>query len=95
MVKNEAPSITNLATTTAFTAVENKIPDHSNYITTPEFNKVRAENVGSRIAQVNLASETDIANLVRKTDFDDRLKNLNKKITLNKTNYPKKLNYYQ
>ena len=31
------PSITNLATTTtALTAVENKIPDHSKYITTPE-----------------------------------------------------------
>ena len=38
------PSITNLATTTtALTAVENKIPDHSKYITTPEFNKLIPE----------------------------------------------------
>ena len=42
--KNEIPSITNLAiTTTAFTAVENKIPDHSKYMTTPEFDKLTVE----------------------------------------------------
>ena len=36
------PSITNLAfTTAALNCVENKIPDHSKYITTPEFNKLR------------------------------------------------------
>ena len=29
------PNFTNLATTTAFTAVENKIPDHSYYIIRP------------------------------------------------------------
>ena len=33
-VKNEIPSITNLAITTALTVVENKIPDHSKYIIT-------------------------------------------------------------
>ena len=36
-VKNEIPSITNLSTTTALTIVENKIPSHNKYITTPEF----------------------------------------------------------
>ena len=35
-VKNKIPNITNLATTTVLTAVENKIPDHSKYITAPE-----------------------------------------------------------
>ena len=36
-VKNKMPNITNLATTTtALTTVENKIPDHSKYITIPE-----------------------------------------------------------
>ena len=34
--KDEIPSITNLATTTVITDVENKVPDHSKYITTPE-----------------------------------------------------------
>ena len=56
-------------------------------ITTPEFNKVTIETIASRLAEVNLASKTDIANLVRKTDFDDKLKNLNKKVTSNKTKH--------
>ena len=38
-VKNKIPNITNLATTTVLTAVENKVPDHSKSITSPEFNK--------------------------------------------------------
>ena len=38
-----------------------------------------------RRAQANLASKSDIANFVKKTDFDDKLKNLNKKVTSNKT----------
>ena len=44
-------NITNLATTTDFTAVENKTLDHSNYITTPEFNRLTAGNFGARLAQ--------------------------------------------
>ena len=43
-VKNEIPSITNSATTTALMPVEKKIPDHNKYITTPEFNKLTADN---------------------------------------------------
>ena len=31
-------------TTTAFAAVENKISDHSKYITTPQFGKSTVEN---------------------------------------------------
>ena len=43
--ENKTPSITNLAITiTALTAFENKIPHYSKYITTPEFNRLRAEN---------------------------------------------------
>ena len=38
------PSINNLATTAALTAVENKIADHSKCIITLEFNKLTAEN---------------------------------------------------
>ena len=43
------------------------------------------ENVASKLGQGNLASKIDIANFVRKTDFEDKLKNLNKKATSNKT----------
>ena len=61
--------------------------DHDKYITTPEFNKLTAENFAARLAQANLASKSDIANFVKKTDFDDKLKNLNKKVTSNKTKH--------
>ena len=54
--ENKIPNTTNLATTTALTAVENKILDHSKYITTPEFNKSAAENVTARLKQANLAN---------------------------------------
>ena len=44
-----------------------------------------SEYFARRIAQANLASESDIVNFVKKTGFDDKLKTLNKKITSNKT----------
>ena len=59
--------------------VENKFPNHDNYITTPEFNRLTAENFTAWLTQ---------ANLVNKTDFDNnKLININKKITSNKTKY--------
>ena len=60
---------------------------HSKYITCPEFNKLTAESFAARLAQAKLASKNDIANFVKKTDFDNKLKNLNKKITSNKTKH--------
>ena len=47
-------------------------------ITTPKFNKLTAEDFAAQLPQVNL---------VAKTDFDDKLINLNKKITSNKTTH--------
>ena len=61
--------------------------DHDKYITTPEFNKLKAENFAARLAQVNLASKSHIANFVKKINFDDKLKNLNKKIISKKTKH--------
>ena len=50
---------------------------HSNkYVTTPEFNKLSVENLAARLKQVNLASKSNIATLVNKTDFDNKLKQL-------------------
>ena len=102
-VENKIPSISGLATNTALAAVENKIPDvsslvkktdyntkvseiekkltdqnHDKYITSPEFNKLTAKNFAARLKQ---------ANLVTKTDFDDKLKILNQKINSNKTKH--------
>ena len=56
--------------------VENKIPDHAKYITTPEFNKLTEQNFAVRLKQ---------ANLINKTDFDNKLISFNRKITSNKT----------
>ena len=66
-VKNKTPSITNSATTTALTTVENKVPDHS------KLNMVTAENFTARLKQ-KLATKEDIANFVKKADFDNKLK---------------------
>ena len=46
-----------------------------------------AENFAERLAQPNLASKTYITNFVNKTDFDDKFKNLNKKVTSNQTKH--------
>ena len=58
--------------------VENKVPDHSKYITTKKFNKLTAENFAAILKQ---------ANLVSKTDFDNKLISFNRKNTSNKTKY--------
>ena len=44
--------------------------DNDKYVTTQEFNKI------TRLVQANLASKNDIANFVKKTDFNDKLKNV-------------------
>ena len=99
-VKGEIPSITNLATSSALTAVENQIPcvsnlvkkadyntkineiekkishNHGKYITTPEFNKLAAEILALRLKWTNLTRKSDIANFVKKTDFDNQLRSV-------------------
>ena len=62
------------------TKIENKLNNHNHdkYIDTPEFNKLAVDVFNARLAQ---------ANLVTKTDFDDKLSSLNRKITQNKTDY--------
>ena len=66
-----------------------KILDHdqSKYITTQGFDKLTAEMFAARLAQANLVTKADIHDFVEKKDFDDKLKNLNKKATSNKTKH--------
>ena len=85
--KNKICNITYLAPNTALTPVDDNIPDHTKYITTPEFNKLTVENFTARLKQANLASKGDITDFAKKTDFDDKLKNLNKKVTSNKSKH--------
>ena len=62
----------------------NAEPDHDKYTTAEEFNKSTSENFAARLAQANVANKSDIANFIKKTDFHDKLKNLNKNVTSNK-----------
>ena len=86
-IESEICSITGLATNSVLAVVENKITkhdakksgiekkvtdhDHDKYITTSEFNKLTTENFKARLGQENL---------VTKTDFDEKLKSLCKKV---------------
>ena len=73
-VKNKIANITNSVTYSFSYAVENKIPDHSECIHTPEFNKLGAEFFFARLKQAHLTTKGDIAYLVKKTDFDNKPK---------------------
>ena len=102
-LENKIPDVSNLATKTALTAIENKIPsvsslvkktnddtkiselekkltdhNHDKYITIPEFNTLAASVFNARLAQ---------ANLLTKTDFDDKLSSFNRKITAYKSKH--------
>ena len=76
------PDMNALVTTTVLniiiSEVENKIPYHDEYTTTPEFNKVTVDNSTARLKQ---------ANLLTKIDFYKKLTIFNRKITSNKTKY--------
>ena len=61
--------------------------DKNNLITTQEFNKLTADCFAARLAQAHLATKADIADLVKKKDFDKNLKNINKKVTSKKTKH--------
>ena len=78
--------MTTSVSNTTISEVENKIPDNAKYITTQEFNELKAESFEARLNQVDL---------VNKTDFYDKLTNFNKRITSNKRKHlevQKKLN---
>ena len=72
-VENKISNISSLVTTTVLSSkiseVENKIPHHANNITTQEFNKLTVENFTARLKQ---------ADLVNKTDFDNKSTSFNK-----------------
>ena len=84
-VENKIANVSNLVKKTHYNTkiseIEDKITDHDHsniYITTQKFNKLTSENFAATIAQANLASKHDIDNFLKKADFDDKLKNLNK-----------------
>ena len=80
VVENKIPNGSNLVKKTEYNTkiseVEKKITDHNHdtCITTPEFNKFTPEIFDFRLKRANLTSKSDIANFVKKTDFDNELK---------------------
>ena len=90
-VENKIPEVSNLVKKTGhytkINEIEKKITgyNYDKYITTAEFTKLTAGNFAPKLAQANLATKSDIANFVNKTSFAEKLKNLNEKVTLNKT----------
>ena len=67
--------------------IEKKTLDHGHgkYITKQEFNNMMADNFAARLAQAK--TKDDIADFVKQTDFDNKLKSINKKVTSNKTKH--------
>ena len=82
-VEGQIPNVRNLVKNTGYSTkinkIENKIStdhDHGKCITTQDFNKLTSENLTARLKQANLASKSDIVRFVKKTDFDNKLKNV-------------------
>ena len=90
-VENKIPNVSNLVKKTDYNTKISKIEikittdhDHNRHITTQEFNKLTSENFTTRLKLANLAIKSDIANFVKKTDFDSKLKNVTShKVQLN------------
>ena len=98
-VENKKPNAGNLVKkfcyNTQINEIENKITsdhDHDKYITAQKRNNLTSENVTTRLKQANLESKSDIANFVKKTDFDYKLKNVtSNKNKLNELSKVKKI----
>ena len=84
-VENKIPNVSSLVKKTDYNTkisdIEKKITDHNHdkYITTPEFNTLSAN-----VFNAGLAAQTD---LIRKPDFDFKLKGISDRITKNKTKH--------
>ena len=100
-LENKIPDISNLATKTAFTNSEKKIPSVSNLVKKTEYN-TKFTDIENKLNNHNhykyittpefntLAADVfnarlAQANLITKTDFDAKLSSLNRKITQSKT----------
>ena len=92
-VKNKIPNVSNLIKktdcNTKINETEKKSTDHNydKYNAKQEFNKLTSENFASRLAEANLGSKNQITALVEKTDFDDKIKYLNKNVVSNKSKH--------
>ena len=56
-IPNTSSLVTITVLNTNISKVEKKISNHDKYITTPEFNKLAAENFTARLEQINLVTK--------------------------------------
>ena len=84
-VENKIPDVSSLVKkadyNTKISEIENKVNNHNHdkYITTPEFNTLAAD-----VFKARLAAQTD---LIRKPDFDSKLKGISDRVTKNKAKH--------
>ena len=82
-VENKIPNVSSLIKKTDYNTkiseIENKVNDHNHdkYITNPEFNTMTASTFNARVA-----AQTD---LIRRPEFDFKLKYISDRVTLNKS----------
>ena len=70
--------VTETVLNTKISEAGNKIPNHDKYIIAAVFIKLTAESCTAKLKQ---------ADSVNKTDFDNKLTSINRRITLNKTKH--------
>ena len=82
-VENKITNVSNLVKKTDYNTKSSEIESkantdhgHDKHITTKEFNNLTSENFTARLKGTNLASKSDIANLVKNKNFDNKLKNV-------------------
>ena len=78
LIPDTSSLVTTAVSNTKISEVENKIADNSIYITTQKLNKLTVQNLSARLKQ---------ADLVKKTDFDNKLTSFNRRIASNKPKY--------
>ena len=91
VVENKIPNVSNLVKKkkkktkkkqdyhTKISENENKITtnlDQDKYITIQELNKLTSQRLTARLKEENLTTKNDIANFVKRTDFDKKLENV-------------------
>ena len=91
VVENKIPNVSNLVKKkqkkqkkkqdyhTKISETENKITtnlDQDKYITIQELNKLTSQRLTARLKEENLTTKNDIANFVKRTDFDKKLENV-------------------
>ena len=79
LVINVSNLVRKSAYKTKINEIENKITVdrcHDEYISTQEINKLTSENFTARLKQSNLASKIDIANFLKKKDFNNKIKDV-------------------